>query len=705
MRRRARARFAGLAALVLGCPGYATAQGNAHALPFSGPSARRPPRAAPDPDEASGKPRGWISSRLALGRSEALLASSDQGERERALERLADAGDASSLDRLVHLASANAAGVAAARQKLATLRALARHARAPQVRSTLARALDETPPGPVATSIRDVAAFALAAAGDDESVAALAATLARGGPPAEAAARALIAHPPRTITAFGGPSAPMSPRAAEVLGDLGDARAIPALRRALEAPADAPDGAAPPPALIAAATLALAKLGDARALSSARKLASSSDDATRRIGISALVLAHAPEASSSIADALGDDARRSDALEWAARAPTPALAPRLAEIARAGGEPGGRAIAVLGRIGDDASVATLAALVGDAERGDGATFALALVRGRAARDAISVALASTHPATRRRALRAATLRAFALDDEPGRTGTAIASLASSSDASDRAVAAVAALVTARADAGALVASDDAAVVRAVARAAPALGHDALAACGARLATGLDPTTRAALGVALVDLEIAARFSTPTLRAWVDEGGALAPLAARALAARDDDGDRARIDAWLGGPDLVVRAHVALGLGASARATASARIAAAFDVETYPHVRRAFARALASRDEPPARRARERIALLEPDAATRRLAAAATAKEGPGRGAAPAWLRIARDDAGADASVVVGRLVRADALALPLVADPDGVALVLALPDGDAALDLAIAPREDDAPRR
>ncbi|WP_199694424.1 HEAT repeat domain-containing protein, partial [Sorangium cellulosum] len=180
--------------------------------------------------------------------------------------------------------------------------------------------------------------------------------------------------------------------------------------------------------------------------------------------------------------------------------------------------------------------------------------------------------------------------------------------------------------------------------------------------------------------------------------------------ARALAARDDEVIRGRLKRLLEGSDPVVRAHVALGLGSDPMPDSVSLLARAYRFEDDPAVRRAIVRGLSRRAEVQRTRALLTARDLDPDEGVRALARAALsgAPRSPTSGALDAprpalatgvvWVAIVPNDrsAAASASSRPARLVRPDGVAVPVVADPDGVLLVPGVPPGVSSVLLAPA---------
>lgn len=84
--------------------------------------------------------------------------------------------------------------------------------------------------------------------------------------------------------------------------------------------------------------------------------------------------------------------------------------------------------------------------------------------------------------------------------------------------------------------------------------------------------------------------------------------------------------------------------------------------------------------------------------LDPDSvvrqAARRALAGATAPFAPPAHREVAWLRVTLDGGGPPGEPYVGSLVRSDGLAVPIVFDEEGFAVVPGLPPGEARVVLA-----------
>ncbi len=485
--------------------------------------------------------------------------------------------------------------------------------------------------------------------------------------------------------------------------------------------------------------MALARLGDEAALPVARGWLLKSDPQLRRAAAEVFVYLDAPEAPGAIAALLESDAARDDGLRLALLAPAPALAAPLAKaLPDLPEEQRARAVAAVGRAG---GAAQLAPLLDKADTALTAAFALAILPGDEARAALEGAI-DAHKAkpgeARRRLLRAGVVRAMVLDDAPSGLKDGLRALYREADPADRAAGAFGLVAT-----GALSLAD--ALEASCKHAAPgeALGCDAVAGAAARGAlalpggaSSLEPLwpllarvaatpgpdgghpgaplgegIAVALGAALLAHPDGGDLPTSVLAAWAEAGGPLAPLAARALPSRDDEALRGRIKRLLEGSDPVVRAHVALGLGRDPEPAAVSLLTGAYRFEEDAGVRRAVVRGLSLRSEV------QRVATLvlardlDPDDEVRSLARAALEGRAldpglrPALGVEPrrsvAWVSVQANDGhawGHDAPPRAARLVRADGIAVPVMADPDGALLVPGLPAGPASLLLGRAAR-------
>ncbi|APR83146.1 Chromosome partition protein smc [Minicystis rosea] len=689
-----------------------------------------------------------LRAQMGIPVAQRLLLSEDPAQRVRGVERLGAIGTPEAFDALIDVMESNGVAQRDARMRLTAVRVLAAETKRAKVRALLQREVTDTtdmggrgavsPLGPI---IRGTAALALARGGDRNAVSGLAGTLLQPGPGASAAAAALRAYPPEAFDVFldskppaagkGGPARPsatkptsdapdaqklLSPPTAAFLGESGDMRAVPRLR-ALLAEGE-PEGKL-------AAGLALARLGDESALPVAREWAKRADPRSKLAAAEALIALDAADAGDVVTALLENRATRDEGLRLALRAPGPALVAPLAKLLPTLDDDAiARAVIALGRA---RGLAEIVPLLDKPETATETAFALARMPGAEARAALEQALAGDKAKggeARRLLLRAATVRALVLDDAPSGLRGALKDLWKAADTSDRAVGAFGLVALGwmsledviEASCKILAADDrgsapglvcEPAIVGAAARGALALPDgpaslEPLLPLLARASRGGDALVAAA-GAVLLAHPDGADLPTPLLAVWAESGGPIAPLAARALPARDDEAIRGRIKRLLAGSDPVVRAHVALGLGRDPEPSAVSLLVGAYRFEEDAVVRRAVVRGLSRRTEAQREATLVLARDLDPDEDVRALARAALAGRDleprirPARGPEPrrtvAWItvRSTAPRAGKEASLRAARLVRPDGLAVPVLAEPDGVLLVPGLPPGPGSL--------------
>jgi HEAT repeat protein len=695
----------------------------AHAQPSSGTRFARPPPPVPPP--APAERSSSLEGHLALSVAERLLASDDSDERVRGVERLVASEQREGIDRLVRALTDGNSTLRDPRARLTAVRALFPYASRELVRQAMEKALSTDPGSAALVSMaRDTAAMALAASDDARSLDVLRKALLVGGPMGDAAARALYAYPPASLVPLGVGGGELPAPVCDVLGRLGDERAVSALRgtlvRGLARSADSPDEIAGSSleeqsrqAKVAAA-LALARLGDQEQVPVARAWASSSDAWLRLKGAEILLVSGASDARRALLPLLvAPGENRAEAFRLATRAPGADLVAAAGEAAKGSDESGRLALVLLGRVGGASAVSRLEALLRDPAKGWDAAFALARAPGDEARRALEGT--APNAAFARLVARAGVVRALSLGDEPRRLRDNLRSLFSSKDAADRAAGAFGLAALGETSLAELVNARDSVVVRAAARASLAIGRDAAKVLAPRLASENDTVTRSALAIALLGSSDAIH-SIPTykLLSWADGEEPLAPLAIVALGAREqrgeaEQGEGDRLSRWLESEDPVTRTHAAYALGQSPLANATGRLARAWRFEPDRVVRRAIVVALAQRGEL-ARRALDAAARLDPDAEVRESAALGLAGRLPsplawlGNGCARAkvaacyvaWISLSKS-AAARAESVDSRpatFVDASGLALPVVTDPDGAMLLPGVSSGEASFRLA-----------
>lgn len=658
--------------------------------------------------------------RFGVGAAIRGLESDDPRERLRSVERLGALGSSEAVAALV---DALEPGLLRGEVRLAAVRALAPHAADDDARAALVREVLQAGvsrregPRTGLEPTRSVAALALARSGNERALAALGAAVAQGGAAGVAARDALLAVPParlEVVLGRGGRGKPGARSAARIdgrvvappllalLGDLGDARALPVLRGAL--------GASAPAARIEAA-LALARLGDEAALSFAR--AGGAESAATRVA-AAEVRARLgdPGAPAAITALLRDAPTRDDGLRLARLAPDGALVPAVAAIARgSSADHAAEAIGVLGQCGGPQAVA---ALVERARTPGPLALAAAVALGRApgAGDAIARELTTGDGRPGTALVVAGIVRALALGDRVEGLDDALQRHGAAGAPGGAELAVFGRVALGMIDVDDALAARPRAVSEgrwwgAIARGALVAGAGARARLGERwLARGeadVGSTTSdraVAASVALLDPAIAARFTTSYLLATTLEGGPATPLAARELARRDDGTLRAHVDRLADGVDPVVRAHVAAGLGGSADPSATSRLAAMLLGDDDAGVRAAAVRALSRRGEPQRRRPLELAWSLDPDGAVRALARAARSGRvlaDPGPEGGDVGVTTIVVDGAPSASAWTARVRRPDGLALPVVVPTDGVLVVPGLGAGESAILLASPP--------
>jgi HEAT repeat protein len=619
-----------------------------------------------------------------------------------------------------------------ARARLTAVRGLAPFASREAVRQELAKELAaETGGVPLLALVRETAAMALAASDDARAVDVLVGALRQGGQAGEVAARALLAYPPRSLASFGNGSEGLPAPVCELLGRLGDMRATTLLKgtlargllRASAASggegADSADDEEEGKRARVAAAMALARLGDAEQVPVAENWVASSDPYLKLRGVEILLLSGAVHARRSLVPLLAAADTRDRALAVAAESPGAELLPGLEASIRAGGDAAQRATVLLGRVGGGDAVRALEKLLRDPERAGDAAFALARAPGPEARRTLEVAGAD--PKLARLLARAGTVRALSLRDPPTGLGDRLNSLLASRDAADRAAGAFGLMALGKADARELIGSNDRVVVRAAARAALVADSGAGAACRARLATETDLLTRTALAMAIaLSPDASVPVSTGRLEEWAESDDAFAPLAVVALGPRERPLEKRRLARALESSDPVLRAHAAFGLALSPLPDAAARLANAWRFEETPRVRRAIVTALGRRKEPQRLATLALAARLDPDEQVRESARLALRGQLPlplghfGAGCAgndarvggcyAAWITLTPSTpaGAADLRERSGRLLDAAGLALPVVADPDGMLVVPGVSAGAASFRLASSPLWDDA---
>lgn len=629
-----------------------------------------------------------------------LLRSADVSERVRGLERLGEVGTPAATELLAR--SLEPGGAAKGyEERLATVRALAKHADKQAPRQTLARAMASSVSGRAddggETLVRDTAALALARSAHKDALEILGKALRQEGPVAASALRALSAHPPRNLrpilAARGAPTRTLI----DLLDALGDQRAFSALRGFVK------HGS---PELKGRALVALTRLGDYETVAVARLwLKQTKND--RRLRLAAaetLLMAHAPDAGRALSALLDDPDTAEAATLLASQSRSEALLPGLAKrLSAADASSAPALLAAIGRIGTARAAQLLSAELANEEHGAAAAYALGTCASSDAGQHLARAL--LQPKTRRNAARASVVREVVLGDRVDDLDAALRSLIVSEVAADRAAGAWGLATKDTKLARTLLGRSDHVVVRAAARAA--LAVDAASVAADRLAGESDPLTRAALAIALTRESSARRVPTRVIVELLEGGGAAAAVAAKALSARDDATLRPQIELLSKSGDPLIRAHVALGLSDSRAPSSIGLLAEMYRAEQNADVRHAVIVALSRRTDS-TRRATLRLAAdLDGDERVRsaaRLALKNVALSPLPTGRSALWLALVDSGTG-PSHPAQARVGTPSGVALPVVADPDGLVVMAGLPEGPLVLRLATGSDESNAPGR
>ncbi len=458
------------------------------------------------------------------------------------------------------------------------------------------------------------------------------------------------------------------------------------------------------PRLREAAISALTRLGAPGTAAAARELLKDADPGVRAAAGEALARAVAPDAGQVATVLLADETTRERAIGFAPSIPSIDVARTLAAIASGGAGDVAqrrRAVGALAHFDDDAVPSLLAKLVTDARLQGDAVAALGRSRAKSAGPTLAALTRSATPAVRRLAVRGLLYRALLHGAGRDEALSLSSALASSPDPRDRAV-----YIQTHVALGAVAVEHGLVERDASARAAAVMG--ALARGGERTCRAMtarrpaetDPSVRALLASAFVCPGGADDASSRDLWSRVRDGGSDAPLALYVLASRARDGDDGEVLAMLGAKDPTTRIHVAAGLAEAPRADATGRLARALLYEADGDVRRALVRALARRDAqatPSGREALSAIAEWDPEDDLRALAGAAL--RGEPLPTAPlaaevAWLSLEAAGGTPNPAGVAASVTGQGGLAIPVLFDADGFALVPSLPHGVAKVTLA-----------
>lgn len=542
--------------------------------------------------------RQSLRDRTSFFAAERLLQIPSRREHWRAIDKLARAGEPRTIERLIELLDGDKPALRNTEARLRLVRALSPYADRKSVTVALDKVLSQAKArDSLSLLLLQSSAMALAASGKAHSLEALTAYLHRSGPSAEAAKLALVAYPSPLPSIDELQALP--PLLSDLLGEIGDTRALPALRTTLRRDGSfAKDGAA------LSAAIALARLGDEDAIEAAKAFHQAEEVSLRLAAAEIFAISGMEaEAGETISKLVALHQGRERALKLALHYPLPSLTPTLTGIARGGDRDAGpKAIEALGMINSSEAITALGSMLDDADRARHAAKALVFAKGDGARRALERALLSEK--ARPPAALAGALRKFWRPEEaPANLNQALDALLASKAAAERKIGAFGLALSSRSKADTLLASKDESIIR-----------------GAALA--LEPHA------------LAKALSTETLLAWSDEGSPWAAVAIVALGYRDGPGLRFRLERFLTSEQPEHRIHAARALAVSSEADASARLARAYDAEADAEVRLAIVGALAQRREPQRLRTLELTASLDPDIETRNRARRALNPEAP-----------------------------------------------------------------------
>ena len=184
----------------------------------------------------------------------------------------------------------------------------------------------------------------------------------------------------------------------------------------------------------------------------------------------------------------------------------------------------------------------------------------------------------------------------------------------------------------------------------------------------RLATEQDSLTRTALAISLLSESSAARVPTAVVVELVENGGAAAALAAKALASRDSEAERPQIERLSKSGDPLIRAHIALGLADSREASAVGLLREIYRFEQDADVRHAVVTALSRRSDRSRLRTLELAADLDGDERVRsaaRLSLKGARLSPLPRGRSGLWLTLAASGEPRNARPRLGSAPRAE----------------------------------------
>ncbi len=677
-----RRRVAALALTVTCCGSAATLL---LAFDVAAAPAAIPPAGATRPPA---KPLTTLLSRFGSAATERLLASDDSKDRRRALVRLSGFGTPHALELLAKALDPGGAA-RGAEEHLLAVRALAPHASVPTAREALVRVLSSPPAEGEARALSDwvraSAALALARTQDPAALSALGRALRKPGSAAELSQQALLAHPPRDLAPLLSAPGVSSKALCETLGALGDRRAEATLREVVRRGT---------PEARASAALALQRLGSGEVVVLARHwLHSERQPALLVAAAEVLIRAAEPDAGSALAQLAENDATREAALSLALQSDGSVPIPKRVDL-RLAAERAGQLLELWARSSSPADAALLEQTLERLEFSGLASHALARSPKASAGARLKQALHQSE--LRPLALRALALRSHRLREDDEALLLLLPGYLRSKSPAERAAAAFSLGLLRPAELPRLLGSNDAVVVRAAARLA-STGEAAQVAV-ARLLREPDPLLRVALSIGLADPRATEQVPTALLLALAQAGEPGCQLAATALAARNGAALDPFVRELLASRDPWLRSHTLFGLGRARDPSVLGLIVAAYRFEPEASVRHAAVVALSQRPEPLKRRTLRLAAELDASPLVREAAALALSGHALGQTALQAeslWLELPRTPALQPKATPAALLRSSQGLALPLVADPDGVLTFVGADFGPVELRLAL----------
>ncbi len=607
--------------------------------------------------------------------AERLLSGDSSAERLRGFARLSALGTPRAIELLARALDPGGAA-RGAEEHLAAVRALAPHAKHSLAQAALVRALSSPPveadAGPLSEWVQSSAALALARSGEAAALSALGRALKKPGRAAELAKAALLDNPPRDLAPLLRAPGAATKELCDALGALADQRAEGYLRDTVRRGS---------PEARAAAALALDRLGEPEVVELARHWLRSERQPVLLSAAAQILTEHtAPEAT----DALTELAKSESGLSLAlatflasagrVRAPAALSAQRQPERAF-------ELLTAFARAGDWAEARIEQALAAPDTAGL-AIHALSRAPGERARRRLERAL--SEPSLRSFAVRGLALRQPRLGEESPALQALMPELERSRVPAERAAWVLARAIFSPESLATSLRSTDPVLVRAAAKLASA-GEPARLAV-TRLLRETSPSLRTALAIGIADPRAANLVPTPVLLELTHEAGPAAWLAAAALAARQDADLAPLVRELLASGDPWLRAHALLGLGQARAPEALGSIENAYRFEPDENVRHAAVVALSQRPEPVRLRPLRLAAELDGSRRVREAArlaltghALATATAGAGSDAV--WLELSRNRGLSPSTLPAAALKLGAGVALPVVADPDGVALI------------------------